>query len=243
MSTIKSVPKKLLKNSILIRKIRVDPSLVFHIIIDKHGKLFEICDGSVKNVCVLPKFDSKSISQEKIDIQLYFTYQNSQRKVFYLIRNNENLHVILRENSTLKLFKSFEHVKDIYIRDSDSSKTGHALVEIEFKDEMSLIVTDFSEDRDTSYSDIVFEEQSFDNVLKRAQEMAHESRSKCQETADSYAKLYQNACDELKLTPRHLRSENQLEKVVLVPYANNWIKIHNGHLVLGLPILNVTYQR
>lgn len=235
MATTESIPQKLLKNSTFTTQIRVDPTLVLHVLIDKHGKLFEILDGSVINVCLLENFHFIS----EPELQVFYSYKKSERKVFYLIKIEQKLYIILRKKDSLEPIKTFENVSGVQIR--DTTNTGLAQVQITLQDEMSSIITDFSDS--VSHDESEFDSQSFEKVLTRAQEMAHEGHSRCQEAAESYANLYQSACDELKFTPSHLRGDNQLEKVILVPYANNWKRIHNGFLILGLPIFNTTYQR
>ncbi|XP_063698263.1 uncharacterized protein LOC134829195 [Culicoides brevitarsis] len=226
-----AVPAKLLKNSIFLRKIRVSPVLNIDILISKDGKLFEIQDGGVINNCTLKKIDAKST----LEFQLFFNYQNSSRNVFYLIKSGKYLNIIQRK-STLELLTCYENVQSIKIL----SNSGHPSIEIRLLDS-STIVTNLIDDENPT-ENAPFEEPD-DQIVKKAKELLHEEKVKCQESFDSYANLYQNVCDELKTAPKRLRSENQLEKVILVPYANNWKRVHNGKFILGLPILNATSQR
>lgn len=229
-----NIPQKLLKNSIFTQKIRVNPTLTHHILIDKVGNLFEIGEKGVTNVILL-----ENLKTNTIEFQLFYSYKKSERKVFYLVLAASHLYVILREKS-LKVIKTYENVSNVQV--IDTNNTGNAHVEITLSDEMSSIVTDFSESDNESQEDTELE-QSFTKILKTVQNSARETHKKFMEATESYSELYQKVCEKVKFMPKYLRSSNPLENTVLIPYANHWIRIHNQKLVLGLPILNVTYQR
>lgn len=254
---LNQIPQKLLKNSVYVQEFSLEHRVFFHFLINKDGMVFEIKDKAVLRTGLLQNFlDDPQLSvpinpkKQHIEVLFYFTYPALlERLVYYLIKVHKKLYVLQQKPKELELIREHKDVKGYDIVDLDGNYCPKVVISL-FSGE--VIKTDFSSKTDLTDKDDLTTDKSnnpqedlsaFNEILKENQDILAKATSELQEMYNKDARLFQELCDRNRHVPRHLRSENQLEKVVLVQYGNIWMRTHNNRLVIGIPIFNATYQR
>ena len=169
--------------------------------------------------------------QEKNSFRVFFSYGTTGNKtVYYLLQLNETLYVVqrltLEERSDIQVERRIDHIIDYRVVDEDS--TGHPTVVVH-KLDGSQESLDFSSGEPSKE-----ESSSHSNELaKKTALLTHQNQMQ----KSLHQRLIQEIAKNLKYEPAN---EGSVPSECLVRYGDCWKRIHNDHLVIGVPLLNAS---
>ncbi|XP_001664326.2 uncharacterized protein LOC5579864 [Aedes aegypti] len=181
----------------------------------------------------------------RIVLSVFRSIDGADRKVFYLLEMERKLVVVERKQSPCLRFvhcQTFEGFIKLVITERDD-RPGCPVVKIYVEQQLEPIVTDFHSYRMESSADSVNNFTCFHEILKALKERVNQRRAELTALQAVTGELFEQINGQLKHVPSLLRTENPDERQPLVKYGDVWTKVHNGLLVIGVPVFNCTYKR
>lgn len=249
------IPRKILNNSVFNELARLDRCERYQIVITTSGTLFEISHKTaiVKSLSLFKDNSNINLTNVHISVQFYFSYVTFFREVFYLIYFKElkRLTVVKRAKSDksggeaieLQLHQVLQNVSMCQVKTDpfafDKSNNKGTKVHVHFDTDAQPLITDFS---DTEIdNDVPLLDQFLLDFLNQAREATLELKEKLNDP--ELAQLFKELDLKHKFVPLELRSQKPGENAPLLQYGDVVYRTYNKHLFIGIPVINVTYER